>query len=371
MRGLAVLMVYLYHYGGGLKSPHTILRTLGYATQSGWTGVTLFFALSGFLITGSLWDSFSAPRWLPNFYIRRALRIFPLYYAALILVVILGLADGARFSELKPVSIYFFFAQDLPALAERATAVLTVLPLYHLWSLAVEEQFYLLWPILLFLAHKKQPGSHRRALNLCLAVFAFAELFRLAVYGFPGYNGSSSPTLFDSFLFTHAGALALGAALAIAIRGDHWPRVQKLALPVFLLAAATCLTIGVLTGTFLLNTPLHFTVALPAVEIASAAAIPLLLRPGIFRSLASITPLRWLGRISYGFYVFHILLQPIFDAIAQHTTHTSYGSAFQTVRLVAAFPITIAVAWLSYEFFELPLLRLNRRFPLHAPLPEK
>src|ERR1700691_6305962 len=79
LRGLAVLMVFVFHYGGGLQSSHLALRMLGYVTQAGWTGVVLFFALSGFLITGSLWDSLGSRHLLRNFYVRRALRILPLY----------------------------------------------------------------------------------------------------------------------------------------------------------------------------------------------------------------------------------------------------------------------------------------------------
>ena len=88
LRGIAVLMVFLFHYGGGLKSPHLAVRLLGYLTAAGWTGVVLFFTLSGFLITGSLWDSRGNPHWFRNFYARRFLRIFPLYYTALVLSAI-------------------------------------------------------------------------------------------------------------------------------------------------------------------------------------------------------------------------------------------------------------------------------------------
>ena len=86
-------MVFVFHYGGGLQSSHHSVRILGYLTQTGWIGVVLFFALSGFLITGGLWDSLQdAPTHklavLRNFYVRRALRILPLYFAALLAAVV-------------------------------------------------------------------------------------------------------------------------------------------------------------------------------------------------------------------------------------------------------------------------------------------
>ena len=77
-------------------------------------------------------------------------------------------------------------------------------------------------------------------------------------------------------------------------------------------------------------------------------------------------PLRTLGRISYGFYVFHILLEPYFDGIGSLLTHTTRGMAYQTVRLLVAFPVSVAVASVSYYALERPFLRLKRRFPLTA-----
>jgi peptidoglycan/LPS O-acetylase OafA/YrhL len=87
LRGLAVLVVFFYHFGGGTKSSFGPLRILASINLAGWSGVTLFFILSGFLITGILWDSRGADHWWRNFYARRTLRIFPLYYAALSLVL--------------------------------------------------------------------------------------------------------------------------------------------------------------------------------------------------------------------------------------------------------------------------------------------
>jgi peptidoglycan/LPS O-acetylase OafA/YrhL len=84
VRGLAVLMVVLLHYGGGAQSPNPFVHFIGSIIKTGWSGVTLFFFLSGFLITGIRWDSRNTPHWWRNFYARRSLRIFPLYYVSLL-----------------------------------------------------------------------------------------------------------------------------------------------------------------------------------------------------------------------------------------------------------------------------------------------
>jgi peptidoglycan/LPS O-acetylase OafA/YrhL len=372
LRGVAVLMVFVFHYGGGLQSRNLFVHGLGVVTEAGWAGVVLFFALSGFLITGSLWDSFAEPRWLRNFYARRALRILPLYYVVIFTCAVLAVAHGSSFVDIKPFWIFAFFLQDLPFLATRAIQTYSPLPLYHLWSLAVEEQFYLLWPVLLLTVR----GNRRGALRLSLWVFAVCAVFRLAIYGLPGLAFARQENLFDSFLLTHAGALALGAAIALALRSSKHSHisgttrfVNRHATALFLSGLALFFVSSILCKSFYLTLPLQFMLGLPGVSLACAALIPIVLRPGLGRHIFSFAPLGWLGRISYGFYIFHILLQPIFDFLAARLTHTASGSYYQTVRLMVAFPITLIVAWLSFHLLEFPFLLRKRRYPMHQPLP--
>src|SRR5579862_4256705 len=88
LRGVAILTVFLLHYGGGAQSSNPLLSAAGELIKAGWSGVTLFFVLSGFLISGILWDARHTQGWWRNFYMRRTLRIFPLYYGALLLVLL-------------------------------------------------------------------------------------------------------------------------------------------------------------------------------------------------------------------------------------------------------------------------------------------
>ncbi len=370
LRGLAVLLIYIFHYGGGLKSPHLVVRLFGYLTASGWVGVELFFALSGFLITGILWDSMQphrAPHRLRNFYARRALRIFPLYYVALAICAIELIAIGGKFSQIRMFYILAFFLQDLPKLTEIAQQIPT-LPHYHLWSIAVEEQFYLLWPFLLLIF-----STRRAALRLCLGTFALSLAFCLTIFGMTHVFSAQTARIMSSFLLTHAGALALGGAVAVLLRSpadsNEQTTVARFALPAFFLGLATYIASSLFCHTFTLTPRLQFVIGLPAVWLASAATIPLVLRSGLPRRFCSAAPLRFMGRISYGFYVFHLLLQPVFDTIATHYAHADSGSYYQFVRMAAGFPITLAVAWVSFQLLELPFLQLKRFFPLPSAIP--
>ena len=386
LRGIAVLMVFAFHYGGGLRSPHLAVRLLGALTAAGWTGVIVFFALSGFLITGGLWDSLHPPTEvssrperseverpaapaivLRNFYARRALRILPLYYAALLAALVTAIVCGCVPAILHPITIYAFFLQNLPILSRVIIRNTSPLPLYHLWSLAVEEQFYLLWPALLLLTR-----TRRGALHLCLWSFALSFLFRIAVYGLPVLAWTRHAQLFDTFLLTQCSAILLGAAVAIGLRsGDSaLQKLHRWALPAFVAGLALFLLSSWLCRSLLLSAPAQYVLGLPAVSVAAAALLPLLLRPGIPRTLAAIRPLPWLGRISYGFYVFHILLQPLYDRLAARISHAGAGNShYQIARFAVAFCLTVLISWLSYRLLELPFLRAKWRFPLRPSLP--
>jgi peptidoglycan/LPS O-acetylase OafA/YrhL len=362
LRGIAILLVYLFHYGGGLRSSHSVIRTLGYLTATGWTGVILFFALSGFLITGSLWDSLGEQRVLFNFYARRALRIFPLYYLAVFAAIVAAVARGTRLNELSPILLYLGFLQNVPGFVTTAQQSVSPLPVYHLWSLAVEEQFYLLWPALILWSRNRS-----QALRVSLWIVALSELFRILTH-LPIVSPDFAATL-DSFLLTHAGTLALGAALALVLRGPHWHLVTRWAQLAFFSGIALYLLASVYSRSFYLTPTPQFTVGLFGVGLASTAAIPLVMRAGRTRRILGSPFLCFLGRISYGFYVLHILLEPLFDLLGARVTHTTSGSMYQLARFLLAFPITFAFAALSYYFLELPILSLKKRFPMRSALP--
>jgi peptidoglycan/LPS O-acetylase OafA/YrhL len=373
LRGLAILLVFIFHYGGGLQSTHPAQRLAGYFTQFSWSGVVLFFALSGFLITGSLWETQHTAVSLRNFYVRRALRILPLYILAILAVATAALLTGAHFLQLRPLLVFVGFLQNFPHLSSYALKTPSPLPLYHFWTLAVEEQFYLIWPIVLFFAH-----SRRHAIRLSIWFFCICELFLFSLYTMAPFVGAVSHHLYDYFILTQGGALALGSALSLAMGNRASPTgrkpgshrvIRKYALPAFASGLAIYLAAGYVCGTFYLTFPVQYWIGLPALSIAAAASIPLVLRTGLPRTFFSFAPLGWLGRISYGFYVFHILLEPLYDHLGATIAHTTTGDDYHLVRAILAFVITCLVSWLSFYLFEMPILSLKRFFPVNASLP--
>jgi len=373
LRGLAILLVFIFHYGGGLQSTHPAQRLFGYFTQFSWCGVVLFFALSGFLITGSLWETNRTLHRLRNFYARRALRILPLYITALLATAIAGLLTGAHLLQLKPLLVFVFFLQNFPHLSSYALKTPSPLPLYHFWTLAVEEQFYLIWPVVIFLAH-----SRRHALRLSIWFFGVCEFFLFSVYTMAPFVGAVTHHLYDYFLLTQGGAIALGCALSLAMGNRASPTgrkpgthrlIRKYAQPAFFIGLAIYLLAGIACGTFYLAYPVQFWLGLPALSISAAAAIPLVLRTGLPRKIFSWAPLGWLGRISYGFYVFHILLEPLYDRLGAQISHTNTGDYYHIDRALVAFVLTCIVSVISFYFFEMPILSLKRFFPVNASLP--
>ncbi len=210
-------MVVLVHYGGGASFSNLFIRAIGLTLKTGWSGVTLFFVLSGFLITGILWDAREAPHWWRNFYIRRSLRIFPLYYAALLLVVAAAAYKGTLQLCLTHIWVFFLYLQNFPSLRHLAETVASPLPMGHFWSLAVEEQFYLIWPFLI-----TRMKSLRQAEYLCLSLFVLSAIFRLVIW-----TWHPDPFSYNQSLPTHAGELALGGYLAMRYRGNGWKTIES------------------------------------------------------------------------------------------------------------------------------------------------
>jgi peptidoglycan/LPS O-acetylase OafA/YrhL len=359
VRGVAVLMVFLVHYGGGAKSSNFLLHTIGVSVQAGWSGVTLFFILSGFLISGIIWDVRKEQHYWRNFYMRRTLRIFPLYYASLLLVFITAVVAGRGLFSLTHIYVYALYIQNLP-LPFGAGNLGSPLELSHFWSLAVEEQFYLLWPFLL-----TRMKTLDQAKRLCIGIFVFSAVFRVvAWYLLPAPidpMGVPVHRVFHGaygFTLSRAGELAAGAYLAMCYRDPVlWPRIRAMAPYICMAGLAGFLIAAAYAHTLTDESAAGFMVGLPCVTICLAALVVLALGNGFVNKTFRLEPLRWLGGISYGFYVFHVLFTPLFAWIVTTIApHASRNMIFG-LNFIVAGSLSVLFAWFSFRFFESRFLR--------------
>lgn len=353
VRGVAAATVFVYHYGGGAQSPFLPLRVIGNVIHFGWAGVSLFFVLSGFLISGILWDGYQKPKWWSRFYIRRSLRIFPLYYLAIAIAAAEWLVQGVPMSRIGPLWIYALYLGNVPWLELQLSHLPANIRLNHFWSLAVEEQFYLAWPFVLALF----TGKRRRAMHMILTLWLLTLVFRVVMLAVKGSDWSSE------FLFGRGGELLAGAYLAMAVRGDAEER-QRLfrALPYVLGCSLLLLLLtSYLSHSADFGPPWWSTIGLAACSIFFASIVGLSLKPGVAQSIFQTPPLRWLGKISYGIYVYHLLFHNGFVWIADHIApHAAYNARLGLL-FVVALAGTLAIASLSFYTYESAFLRLKER----------
>ncbi|MEW6703577.1 MAG: acyltransferase [Pseudomonadota bacterium] len=364
VRGIAILWVAVHNLSviDGPWFPSLFGRAVETAINSGWMAVTLFFALSGFLISGILLDSRQADDYYRSFYMRRVLRIFPLYYAVLLaafvlmplLVPLIGPLPGGVAADV-PDQVWLW--TYLSNWTEPYGIASNAFP--HFWSLAVEEQFYLVWPFLI------RHCTARQAFRLCVVVAASALGIRCLMLA-----AGATPEMVYTFTFSRMDALALGGAAAAALRVPEWRAwcVRRDAKAVLLSAALFVACLLVVRSISRVN-PLMQTAgySLLALSFASLllglAGADIAGRSAWWCSPWRIAPLRVLATYSYGMYVFHkilgdALLRPLMraqeDLLKSLPAHLAY--------LALATLASLAVAMLSYHLLEKRFLRLKPLF---------
>ncbi len=331
VRGIAVLLV-LVHNTDIYPQLH-----LGWVADNGWMGVDLFFVLSGFLITGILLDTKESPSYLSNFYIRRCLRIWPLYYSSLIFMfLIVPLVRPTEAHAIfdprsSPWWAYPLFLQNY--LVPQPTGASGLLGVT--WSLAVEEHFYLVWP---FVVRFCNPNQLRKIAIVVILASPLLRLFLLQ-YGVQIY---SNPVC-------RLDGLMAGALLAVVVRsGSFVP--SKFVLPAWI-ALFVSVSLAVFLDAFHARWIVFSFVALGSLSFVYLA---LFSHQPQFQAVLRNRFLVYTGVISYGIY----LLEKIPIDLVK-TTHL--GASFSW-----AYPITIAatylIAFLSWNLLETPFLRFKHFF---------
>jgi peptidoglycan/LPS O-acetylase OafA/YrhL len=358
LRAVAFLIVFLFH-----------TRNLPF----GWLGVQLFFVLSGFLITDILLrmkEKLPRSEFYTKFYGRRFLRIFPLYYFYLALLItlfsllpMLGLNSlVAEFGEklhlqISVAALYIYDFYHASTFFERSRFFT------HLWSLSVEEQFYLVWPLLIFMTPRE------KFKQLCLTAIGFGFVFRLIITLV--YRTQALPfLLMDPQLavnvlpFSHLDAFAFGAYIS---RFElPRPRLQLLML------AITVPAIGLLTDflskgtmTLALGYDLPMTGFYKEVwgytllNYLFAVLIYCVVRTDFLTGILEIAPLRYLGKISYGLYIYHYGIIAIVVALFRKY---DLGYSMRSLQMfVVSFGATLLIATVSFYLLEKPIINLKDR----------
>ncbi len=348
LRGIAILVVLAHHFwpsSGALaawsKLPHL-----------GWVGVDLFFVLSGCLITGILLDTRGEDGWLRNFYARRLIRIAPLYYLVVIggFLVIPRLQGSSEFVDQSGSAWWYLLY--LGNIRESLTGHEPAYILAVTWSLCIEEQFYLLFPIVVAWL---RPA---RLVTLCWSMVCFAPLFRIVTTLIWPENERiqylATPSRVD--------VIALGALIALGLRGHCWlpsERAVRVLLPAALAVCGVAFAVDALDRMTLAGRTLGY-------SLVAVACFSLVLWTVQRREGAAVAWLRWrplctLGVLCYGVY---LLQRP-----AQVLAGKVLGAVFPAFEVIGTawglliFPIaSVLAAMASWHLLERPCLALKRHF---------
>ena len=362
LRGCAIVCVMLHHVAqyGRLSGQGAVANIVAVTARAGWAGVDLFFVLSGFLITGILCDAKDGQHYFGHFYARRCLRIFPLYLAMLsfyFLALPIACRLGQWHCELPTDQLWYWTYTTNIKFAVDGWPDVSALA--HFWSLALEEQYYLVWPVLVFLL------PPRALMGVCgiSIVGAFFVRRGFASRGFPIAAYTLLPARIDT--------LAIGALLALLAREpgglNSWRRTA------WLVAATSGTALAVIAGWrkgLWTQDWVVYTIGYTLLAWFFGSLLTLAVTAPQGSSLAQVfssRTLRYFGRYSYGLYVFHhpivILIGRSMFTIADMPLIA--GSPLPAFALYSVLigGLSFAAALASWHLLEFPFLRLKEKFP--------
>ena len=354
LRGVAILLVIVTHFGFVALESYTLTGVpalLRRAASYGWVGVDLFFVLSGFLITSLLLERRARRDYYRDFYVRRVLRILPAYAAVLVILIATGLMPVA----FVWTSVLFVANFAGPGPTGNAFGVL--------WSLSVEEQFYLVWPTVI-----------RKIVDRSVWVVGMIVLLASPIARGIAFQAGLSDHDLYYWTFFHLDALGMGILLAAWFRSDRASSLGK-RLPLMLGVAALLggvigVPYGLLSRSSLVGASFQFTFI--AVVFGAIVGAALSLQGTKWERVVDVPILRFYGDISYGLYLSHVLVLALvlggiaWLAPAFIAAPTQPGLAFGEVLI--AFAAATAIAYVSRWHFEARFLALKEKF---SPSPRK
>lgn len=361
VRGVAVLMVLLYH---------TRLLPIG------WVGVQIFFVLSGFLITGILLTQTERPFpvFLRQFYWRRGLRIWPLYFLYVAICCLAYSITGIPESwpnSWGPVVTFTYNIVEISKQFQRSDYF------GHFWTLCVEEQFYLLWPLLVFVLPLK---LFRRFVVFVVLAGPVVRLLTAVFFSHYFAGTVSIDRAVGTLPFSHFDAFAFGALIA-ALPPELRRRLNPMAVGISLAVLSVTIAAGLVQAWCLQSNGLpphwhslgydnfahyrQYVWAFTLLNLSSAAFIFCAMENAAIARILSFRPLVFVGMISYGLYVWHLPLMRLFSIFWPPDTHSLGG----LVRFAVYLAASIGTAALSYLCYERHFLKIKNRSPASPKRP--
>jgi peptidoglycan/LPS O-acetylase OafA/YrhL len=351
VRGIAILMVVVFHAFLFIHCP--MLGVISKLASYGFAGVDLFFVLSGFLITGILLNAKVRPGYFRNFYAKRALRIWPLFY--LLLLVSFGLVpmlilhahvfmDELAYLQSRSPLVYILLIQNVWYAGKTGPVMLSMT-----WSLAIEEQFYIVWPWLVLFC------SRRRLACILAAIFVISPLLRL----WASVHGVSADAIRFGTWFRLDG-LSLGALIAVYCKSAYFSVRRIKWVAVAALAMGVPASLWFLAGHSQALWPLGWSMISLASLGGVAFAIWCCRADSILGAPLRASWLRYIGQVSYCLYLVHT---PIYYVLASKLVvkHVGVGSGAAVALMVLGFVLSLIVATLSWYLFESQVLKLKGR----------
>lgn len=353
-RGVGFLAVFCFHYGVTTHATTGWAHAAAFAMGGGWMGVDMFFVLSGFLITGILLDTRDSPHYYRNFFARRALRIFPLFYGVMLLLLLLTPVLHLQW-HLAHIAYFFYLGNIAGDINVYWNDVQPAVALTHTWSLAVEEQFYLLWPFVVL-----RVSNRRTLLKVCVAAMAGSMVLRLM---FLHLSPSGAAWSYGE-LPTHCDGLLCGAIVAVLVRKYDVVTLVRNSRGPMIVSLSGLFGIWWFYGNLNFESPWMTLAGYPLLAIFLACILVRAIRPGsVVAKIGQNRILRFFGKYSYGMYIFHwlfVLALTPFLRVLQNKLHSrTLGSLAFMVSVLAG---TSIVSVLSYELYEKRWLKLKSRF---------
>ncbi len=360
LRGIAILLVCLFHFNLVATTPGLFGRVVDASFQHLWFGVDLFFVLSGFLITKILLEAKGSASYFSAFYMRRVLRIFPLYYLTLLVYLFVSIVrqlhTGKPQDYLTQLA-FWVYLQNWALIWHRAIGVIG-----HFWSLAVEEQFYLVWPLVIYWL------SRRGLKRLCFALIGIAFLVKLAIlfFQFP----SPDLCVYASYTLTPArlDTLAIGGLAALLATSGRENYRPGLLLVLCLIPAAILFFVEFTQGQNKFRfKAVEYSMLAPLFGFFVARSAFRSGKRGLTERFLRSRPLQAAGKFSYAMYVVHWPLH-LFMSVWAAEIIVRQPPGLQTPAKIAyillAILLTYALGWISWHLIEKRVLSLKRLFPM-------